>query len=130
MRSPSPITHHPPQRTTDTVVLPAAVKRRLGLDDNTSWIVTTEANAFAWPGPDVRPIRGRNPTAVIYGPIRKICCRKLPGPSSHTGESKGHGWYCAQAEPARGIDGLGGRKIEWWAEFAGTAGVLPASCSG
>lgn len=63
------ITHHPPKRTTDAVVLPAAVKRRLGLDDNASWIVTTEANAFAWPGPDVRPVPGRNPRTVVCGTI-------------------------------------------------------------
>jgi len=40
------ITHTPPQRESDAVVLPAAVKRRLGLDDTPPWIVTDEANAF------------------------------------------------------------------------------------
>jgi hypothetical protein len=95
------ITHHSPERTTDAVVLPAAVKRRLGLDDNASWIVTTEANAFTWPGPDARY------RAAILGPsfterFRRICCRKPPAPCSQTGEGKGHEWCRAQAEPAHG----------------------------
>lgn len=40
------------------VEIPAATKRRLGLDDECSWIVLTESNRFVWPGPDVRPIDG------------------------------------------------------------------------
>jgi len=63
------ITHSPPQNKTDAVILPGAVKRRLGLDDEASFIVTTEANAFVWPGPDIRPIPGRNPVSVVYGKV-------------------------------------------------------------
>ena len=33
----------------------SATKRRLGLDAERSWIITTELNQFAWPGPDIRP---------------------------------------------------------------------------
>jgi len=51
------------------VALPPAVKRRLKLDDDASWIDTTEANAFIWPGPDIRPIAARKPSTVIYGNI-------------------------------------------------------------
>jgi hypothetical protein len=50
------VTHTRPEHAGDAVALPPAVKRRLKLDDESSWIVTTEANAFTWPGPDVRPI--------------------------------------------------------------------------
>jgi len=50
-------------------MLPPDVKRRLGLDDAPSWIVTTEANAFVWPGPDVRPISGRTPSTLTYGRV-------------------------------------------------------------
>jgi hypothetical protein len=35
------------------VEIPRAVKRRLGLDASPSWIVTSEFNAFLWPGPDI-----------------------------------------------------------------------------
>lgn len=31
--------------------------------------MTTEANAFLWPGPDIRPVPGRTPTTMIYGRI-------------------------------------------------------------
>jgi hypothetical protein len=63
------ITHAPPARQDDAVELPAAIKRQLQLDRTPSWIVTTEANAFFWPGPDIRPIPGRTPPTAIYGTV-------------------------------------------------------------
>lgn len=53
-----PVTHSPPSDPQDAVEIPAATKRRLGLDDERSWIVLTESNRFVWPGPDVRPVDG------------------------------------------------------------------------
>jgi hypothetical protein len=49
------------------VEIPAATKRRLGLDDEQSWIVLTEINAFRWPGPDIRFAPGRGPESVALG---------------------------------------------------------------
>ena len=46
-----PITHTP---TDGAVEIPVSVKRRMGLDDDPSWIVTTEINRFFWPGIDIR----------------------------------------------------------------------------
>ena len=63
------VTHASPKKPSDAVALPLVIKRRLNLDDDASWIVTTEANAFVWPGPDIRPIPNRGPRAVIYGKI-------------------------------------------------------------
>lgn len=63
------VTHTPPAHTTDAVVFPQDIKRSLGLEDQPSWIVTTEANAFLWPGPDIRPVPGRAPTTMIYGRV-------------------------------------------------------------
>jgi len=51
-----PITHSPPVNAEDAIEIPAATKRRLGLDDERSWIVLTESNRFVWPGPDMRPV--------------------------------------------------------------------------
>jgi hypothetical protein len=48
-------------------VIPALTKRRLGLDDDRSWIVLTEGNAFLWPGPDLRAAPGRGPGSVALG---------------------------------------------------------------
>jgi hypothetical protein len=62
-----PITHTPPRQSGDAIEMPAATKRRLGLDDERSWIVLTEANRFAWPGPDLRPARQGNAASVAYG---------------------------------------------------------------
>jgi hypothetical protein len=50
-----PITHLPPAHLELAVEIPLATKRRLGLDDERSWIIVTEANRFVWPGPDLRP---------------------------------------------------------------------------
>jgi hypothetical protein len=47
--------------------LPNAVKAHLGLDEERSWIVTTEFNSFLWPGPDLRPRPGVEPPRFDYG---------------------------------------------------------------
>jgi hypothetical protein len=64
-----PITHTPPADSDDAVEIPPATKKRLGLDADRSWIVITEANEFVWPGPDLRPIPGRDASTVAYGPL-------------------------------------------------------------
>src|ERR1700753_4447422 len=49
-----PITHSPPSDPEFALEVPQETKFRLGLDSDRSWIVLTEANKFAWPGPDLR----------------------------------------------------------------------------
>lgn len=53
-----PVTHVPPEVPEKAMEIPAATKKRLGLDDERSWIITTEVNRFIWPGPDLRPVPG------------------------------------------------------------------------
>ena len=62
-----PITHRPPSDPDLALELPAKTKRRLGLDDDQSWIVLSEANVFTWPGPDLRMLRGQGPESVALG---------------------------------------------------------------
>ena len=62
-----PVTHSPPQDATEAVAIPAAVKQRLQLDHERSWIVVSEANVFTWPGPDLRFLPGRGPASAAYG---------------------------------------------------------------
>jgi len=50
-----PITRTPPLKDEEGIEIPQATKRRLGLDPERSWIITTELNQFNWPGPDIRP---------------------------------------------------------------------------
>ncbi len=50
-----PITHTPPANPADAIEIPAAVKNRLRLDHERSWIVLTEATALP----------GRAPTCAI-----------------------------------------------------------------
>ena len=50
-----PVTRSPQSR--DAVELPPEIKARLGLDPGErSWVVCSEYNRFAWPGPDLRPL--------------------------------------------------------------------------
>lgn len=62
-----PITHSLPSNDTPAIEIPSTVKNRLGLDSERSWIVVSEANVFAWPGPDLRFIPGKGPASVAYG---------------------------------------------------------------
>ena len=54
----APVTHQPPRRPEQAMEVPQATKRRLHLDRERSWIITTELNRFIWPGPDIRQIPG------------------------------------------------------------------------
>ena len=44
----APITHTPPSPTDTAIPLPAAVARRLGLDDQPMWIKPRELNRLPW----------------------------------------------------------------------------------
>jgi len=67
IRYASPITHTPPERPDDAIEIPTATKQRLGLDTERSWIVISEVNEFVWPGPDLRPLPGRDQSTIVYG---------------------------------------------------------------
>ena len=51
-----PITHSAPTSPGAAVEIPAPIKRRLGLDDQRSWVVVAEGNEFLWPGYDLRKV--------------------------------------------------------------------------
>lgn len=54
----APITHAPPEDPEDSIEIPPAVCRSLGLDGERHWLRLDELNRFAWPGYDLRPIPG------------------------------------------------------------------------
>jgi hypothetical protein len=62
-----PITHSQPFDQDHGVLLPDATKRLLGLDEAPSWVITTEAVRFAWPGADVR--RAPRRKGPFYGVV-------------------------------------------------------------
>ncbi len=64
-----PVTHSPPSDPALAVEIPPAVKHRLRLDDERSWVVLTEANRFVWPGPDLRPLGPDMPNSTAYGSL-------------------------------------------------------------
>ena len=73
-----PITHAAPREAADAIEMPQPLKQSLGLDNDRSWIVTTELNTFEWPGPDIEPIKpgsqkmayGRLPKAMLAAVLR------------------------------------------------------------
>jgi hypothetical protein len=62
-----PITHSPPDKTIHAIEIPAKVKARLKLDEGRSWVVLSEWNEFAWPGPDLRRVPNSDDFSVAYG---------------------------------------------------------------
>lgn len=62
-----PVTHRPASDSRDALEKPLPTKLRLGLDGERSWVILTEANEFAGPGPDLRPIRGEGALSFAYG---------------------------------------------------------------
>lgn len=76
-----PISHSPPVRADEAIEIPPATKRRLGLDDERSWIVLSESNRFAWPGPDIRPI---DSDSGYLGPCRRPCLPRSGAASSNS----------------------------------------------
>ncbi len=63
----APITHSEPTDPDAAIAIPTAVNNALGLDDDQSWIVVSELNAFTWPGADLRAIPGSDPARYAYG---------------------------------------------------------------
>jgi hypothetical protein len=63
----APITHLPPDAPDEAVEIPRTTKQRLGLDSERSWVVVTELNRFAWPGPDLRPVSRDQPDRFDFG---------------------------------------------------------------
>jgi hypothetical protein len=62
-----PVTHTPQFSADIAFEIPAAVKRRLGLDGERSWVMVNEANRFVWPGPDLRPAVRGEAGSVVFG---------------------------------------------------------------
>lgn len=73
----APVTHSPPVEAHTAVEIPPLVKRHLGLDDQKSWIVTTEVNRFTWPGPDLKPIARDKPDQFSFGFVPGDLIRKI-----------------------------------------------------
>jgi hypothetical protein len=62
-----PITHVPPADPSLAVEIPLPTKRRLGLDEDRSWVLLSEANRFIWPGPDLQPVPRSDAGSAAYG---------------------------------------------------------------
>lgn len=72
----APITHAPPSDPAASLEIPAAVRRKLGLDGARGWIRFDELNAFSWPGFDLRR-RPDAPGRYDYGLLPKVLFERL-----------------------------------------------------
>lgn len=72
-----PITHSQPADANLAVEIPPDTKRRLGLDDERSWIIVNELNRFTWPGPDLRMRVPGDPSSVAYGQLPARLFKKV-----------------------------------------------------
>jgi hypothetical protein len=63
-----PVTHSIPDDPEVAMELPSQVKERLRLDGERSWVILTESNKFAWPGPDIRRV-DQVSSDGYYGPL-------------------------------------------------------------
>ncbi len=73
----APVTSRAPKVAEEGVEIPAAVRRRLGLQEAPCWIVLTEVNRFVWPGPDLRPVRVGGVSAWAYGVLPLALLRQV-----------------------------------------------------
>ena len=72
----APITHRPPNDPSDSIEIPAHVRRTLGMDGARQFLRLDELNRFAWPGFDLRLIPGRG-GEVAYGMLPKALFERL-----------------------------------------------------
>lgn len=63
------ITHSPPEPPEEGVPIPLKVKRYLGLDDDLSWAIVSEANLVDWEDPGIVPNDRGNWTYGFVPPI-------------------------------------------------------------
>jgi hypothetical protein len=63
----APITHSEPVPPSEGIEIPRRVKQHLGLDDQRSWVIVTDLNAFIWPGFDIYPVPNNPPGTFAYG---------------------------------------------------------------
>src|SRR5260370_17881004 len=61
-----PITHSAPTDPASAVEIPLPVKRHLGLDDDSSWIVVAESNYVPLPGYDLPRLPRSHPYAYSF----------------------------------------------------------------
>lgn len=75
------ITHSRPGSENEGVEVLPAVKRRLALDADASFVVTSELNTFAWPGPDLGtvPRRAGEPheATCVYGHVPRSLLERI-----------------------------------------------------
>jgi hypothetical protein len=55
----APITHAQPHDPSDSLEIPGAFAKALGLDGERHWLRLDELNRFSWPGYDLRPLPGK-----------------------------------------------------------------------
>ena len=69
-----PITHTSPIKPEFGIEIPSRTKQRLGLDEQRSWVITTEFNKFTWPGYVIRRL---NTGLFSYGVLPEKLIKEI-----------------------------------------------------
>ncbi|MGH8477548.1 MAG: growth inhibitor PemK [Methylococcales bacterium] len=72
-----PVTHSPPTNPALAIEIPRLTRQRLGLDDESSWIVLSEANRFVWPGPDLRPAHTGDSNSMAHALLPRALFKEI-----------------------------------------------------
>jgi hypothetical protein len=68
------ITHSKPRPPTEGIEIPPRVKAYLGLDDERSWIVTSEVNLVDWEDPGIVPVA---PGQWFHGTLPPVLAKQI-----------------------------------------------------
>ena len=96
----TPMTTKPACKDQVAIEVPQAARAQLGLSAERSWMIADEANRFAWPGYDLRPIKGKEPS-ISYG----------SGPSGLFSQFRDHGVAVGTGRVIVDCDELLGRVV-------------------
>ncbi len=71
-----PITSSAPSDPRQAVEIPPSSRARLGLQREACWVVVSETNLFAWPGPDLRRTE-TDEKSFLYGALPAAFLRQV-----------------------------------------------------
>lgn len=73
----APITHLEARPPAEGIEIPQRVKKHLGLDDDRSWVIVSDLNAFFWPGADIHQIPKAPRGTFAYGFLPPILFERI-----------------------------------------------------
>jgi hypothetical protein len=86
----APVTHSEPEKPEYGIEMPRRVKAHLGLNEDRSWVITTDLNEFAWPGEHIFPVPGGRVDRYEYGFIPQALLTQITETIDRLAEADRH----------------------------------------